>query len=377
MKRPQFTPEKSCLLAVALSGLIIGAFLLSNLIRSVDNISSFGLCSLASAKARAAADYDATPAQLQSILHYATSKIVPQQSLAEISVTFDVLKTRSPCNFLVFGLGFDSLMWTSLNPHGTTLFLEEDPKWVQTIVKKAPTLNAHTVQYRTQLQEANSLLKTYRSEPLCSPSKAYLRGNYKCKLALTGLPDEVYDKEWDLIMIDAPRGYGYFVERESGTIDEKIIASAMVFTERIEELKKKREESKTLFNELMINIRDVCQERNLLEVRRKIDYVNQWLKERTVVVDETMKEEHNATGFDQSAAPRKDTHWSVFPIILDVGVIGVDRLIKVAEGDEGCDVAAEVLFGAMELHGDEEDVMLLLAAAVSCCIAAAAAAAAV
>jgi uncharacterized protein (TIGR01627 family) len=192
---------------VALSGLIIGAFLFSNLIRSVDNISSFGLCSLASAKARAAADDDATPTQLQSILHYATSKIVPQQSLAEISVTFDVLKTRSPCNFLVFGLGFDSLMWTSLNPHGTTLFLEEDPKWVQTIVKKAPTLNAHTVQYRTQLQEANSLLKTYRSEPVCSPSKAYLRGNYKCKLALTGLPDEVYDKEWDLIMIDAPRGY--------------------------------------------------------------------------------------------------------------------------------------------------------------------------
>ncbi|KAJ6307652.1 hypothetical protein OIU76_017449 [Salix suchowensis] len=98
-------------------------------------------------------------------------------------------------------------MWTSLNPHGTTLFLEEDPKWVQTIVKNAPTLNAHTVQYRTQLKEADSLLKTYRSEPLCSPSKAYLRGNYKCKLALTGLPDEVYEKEWDLIMIDAPRGY--------------------------------------------------------------------------------------------------------------------------------------------------------------------------
>ncbi|KAJ6694993.1 POLYSACCHARIDE BIOSYNTHESIS PROTEIN [Salix koriyanagi] len=49
--------------------------------------------------------------------------------------------------------------------------------------------------------------ETYRSEPFCSPSKAYLRGNYKCKLALTGLPDEVYDKEWDLIMIDAPKGY--------------------------------------------------------------------------------------------------------------------------------------------------------------------------
>ncbi|KAL3609491.1 hypothetical protein D5086_000511 [Populus alba] len=181
MKRPQFTPERSCLFVVALSGLIIGALLFSSLIRSVGNISSFGLCSFASAKARAAAEYAATPTQLQSILHYATSKIVPQQSLAEISVTFDVLKTRSPCNFLVFGLGFDSLMWTSLNPHGTTLFLEEDPKWVRTIVKNTPTLNAHTVQYLTQLKEADSLLKTYRSEPLCSPSKAYLRGNYKCR----------------------------------------------------------------------------------------------------------------------------------------------------------------------------------------------------
>lgn len=28
-----------------------------------------------------------------------------------------------------------------------------------------------------------------------------------CRLILPGLPDEVYDKEWDMIMIDAPRGY--------------------------------------------------------------------------------------------------------------------------------------------------------------------------
>ena len=79
--------------------------------------------------------------------------------------------------------------------------------------------------------------------------------------------------------------------------DQKIITSAKVFTERIEELKKKREEPITLFNELMIITTDTCQERNLLEVRKKIDYVNQWLKERTVVIDETMKEEHTATRF--------------------------------------------------------------------------------
>lgn len=30
---------------------------------------------------------------------------------------------------------------------------------------------------------------------------------YLYRLALTTLPDEVYEKEWDMIMIDAPRGY--------------------------------------------------------------------------------------------------------------------------------------------------------------------------
>ncbi|KAD3641870.1 hypothetical protein R6Q59_000037 [Mikania micrantha] len=147
------------------------------------------------------------PMQLQAILHYATSKIVPQQSLAEISISFNVLKSISPCNFLVFGLGHDSLMWATFNPGGETIFLEEDPKWVQTVLKDAPDLKAFHVNYRTQLQQADELMNTYRSEPKCAPKKAYIKGNTQCKLALSGLPDVVYDKEWDMIMIDAPRGY--------------------------------------------------------------------------------------------------------------------------------------------------------------------------
>ncbi|KAL4570109.1 hypothetical protein LXL04_025760 [Taraxacum kok-saghyz] len=145
--------------------------------------------------------------QLRAILHYATSKTVPQQSFGEISISFNVLKSISPCNFLVFGLGHDSLMWASFNPGGVTLFLEEDQKWVHTVLKDAPDLKAVTVKYRTQLSEADELMRTYRSEPECSPTKSYIRGNTRCRLALTGLPNVVYDKEWDIIMIDAPRGY--------------------------------------------------------------------------------------------------------------------------------------------------------------------------
>lgn len=108
----------------------------------------------------------------------------------------------------MFGLGHDSQMWHAFNPGGTTLFLEEDPKWVETVLHDAPFLRAKYVKYRTQLQEADQLLQSYRSEPDCNPTKNIpLKQNERCKLALNMLPDEVYDKEWDLIMIDAPRGY--------------------------------------------------------------------------------------------------------------------------------------------------------------------------
>lgn len=187
-------------LAAVLVFFIGAALFISSLTRTGNSF----LCSLPSL---AVDDYTPTEIQLQAILHYATSQTTPQQSKGEISVSFEVLKSRSPCNFLVFGLGHDSLMWASFNPRGTTLFLEEDPKWVQTVLKKAPQLRAETVNYQTQLKQADDLLSSYKSEPACAPSEAVLRGNTRCRLALSNLPDEVYEKEWDLIMIDAPRGY--------------------------------------------------------------------------------------------------------------------------------------------------------------------------
>ncbi|KAF8390651.1 hypothetical protein HHK36_025178 [Tetracentron sinense] len=195
--------EKPWFLRVILGVLIAGVILISSFSRLADD----SLTVTGSHNRVDAQYYSTMTSQLSAILHYATSRVVPQQSLAEIKVSFDVLQSLSPCNFLVFGLGHDSLMWSSFNPRGTTLFLEEDPRWVQTVLKDAPHLRALTVRYRTHLSEANHLLSSYPSEPLCLPHSAYLRGNTRCKLALTDLPDEVYDKEWDLIMIDAPRGY--------------------------------------------------------------------------------------------------------------------------------------------------------------------------
>ncbi|XP_018459237.2 probable methyltransferase At1g27930 [Raphanus sativus] len=198
--------ERPWFIVLALAGLIGGAVLITSFIRATDN--TLSLCSTAETTAKSIAEYTATPIQLQSIVHYATSRTVPQQTFAEISISLEVLKDRLPCNFLVFGLGRDSLMWASLNPGGTTVFMEEDPEWIEAVLKDAPSLRAHHVQYRTQLSQADRLLKTYRSEPKCLPANAFpIRDNEKCPLALTSLPDEFYDTEWDLIMVDAPKGY--------------------------------------------------------------------------------------------------------------------------------------------------------------------------
>lgn len=55
-----------------------------------------------------------------ALVHYVTSNVTPQQTFDEVSVSKRVLDKKSPCNFLVFGLGHDSLMWASLNHGGRT-----------------------------------------------------------------------------------------------------------------------------------------------------------------------------------------------------------------------------------------------------------------
>ncbi|WCJ27459.1 hypothetical protein M5689_009202 [Euphorbia peplus] len=198
----QFLTEKPFrLLAI----LICGFLILATIVTISSSYSSFTTKYMTSTAPLT--NYVTTPTQLQAILHYATTRVVPQQSRAEIKLSFDVLNSIAPCNFLIFGLGHDSLMWTSLNPRGNTIFLEEDPQWVQLILQRFPTLRAHVVKYKTRLRDAEELMSSYKQEKYCKLPDIPLKGNILCRLALSMLPDEVYDNEWDVIMIDAPRGY--------------------------------------------------------------------------------------------------------------------------------------------------------------------------
>ncbi|KAL6514715.1 Glucuronoxylan 4-O-methyltransferase 1 [Orobanche gracilis] len=140
----------------------------------------------------------------QALIHYSTSTITPQQTLKEISVTSRILERKSPCNFLIFGLGHDSLMWHSLNHGGRTVFLEEDKAWIEQIRRRFPILESFHVTYESKVNQANDLLQVGKGPECITISNPHYS---MCQLALKGLPSEVYDTQWDLIMVDAPTGY--------------------------------------------------------------------------------------------------------------------------------------------------------------------------
>ncbi|KAJ7967978.1 Glucuronoxylan 4-O-methyltransferase [Quillaja saponaria] len=144
------------------------------------------------------------PSLAQTLIHYSTSTITPQQTSKEISVTARVLDKKSPCNFLVFGLGHDSLMWSALNYGGRTIFLEEDEAWIEQIRRQFPMLESYHVTYDSKVNQAENLMDVGKG-PECT---AVGDPRYSmCLLALKGLPSEVYETKWDLIMVDAPTGY--------------------------------------------------------------------------------------------------------------------------------------------------------------------------
>ncbi|XP_002978695.2 glucuronoxylan 4-O-methyltransferase 1 [Selaginella moellendorffii] len=144
---------------------------------------------------------------MTALVHYASTDTTPQQTREEILMTAKVLASRGPCNFLVFGLGHDSLLWKMLNYAGRTVFLEESEDWIRQISEKHPELETHIVEYSTVLTEADQLLEHARSnrKGKCTAVQNLLLS--ECKLALNGLADELFQVEWDVIMVDAPRGY--------------------------------------------------------------------------------------------------------------------------------------------------------------------------
>ncbi|KAK6123726.1 hypothetical protein DH2020_042540 [Rehmannia glutinosa] len=108
-----------------------------------------------------------------------------------------------PCNLLVFGVEHHYSSIASLNFGGFTIFLQEHLQKTSTI-KSANNTQVHKIKYNTVASKAYQLLKDARENPHCSPM--FYQVSSKCNLALSNLPQKVYDTMWDVVVVDGPSG---------------------------------------------------------------------------------------------------------------------------------------------------------------------------
>jgi glucuronoxylan 4-O-methyltransferase len=111
-----------------------------------------------------------------------------QLSNEELRIVINSVSEKTPCNFLVFGLGNDSLFWSKINRGGNTVFVEDNEGWFQEVLKQHHHITAYLVDYLTQ--------RTHWKELLESPSLLDMK-----------LPEEIEREKWDVILVDAPAGW--------------------------------------------------------------------------------------------------------------------------------------------------------------------------
>ena len=92
------------------------------------------------------------------------------------------------CNFLVFGLGYDSTYWHRLNRNGLTVFLENNQEWIDRVSARVPGLNIEPVSYWTRQKDWKAL--SGRLDEL-----------------VLDLPDELTRRPWDIVLVDGPEGW--------------------------------------------------------------------------------------------------------------------------------------------------------------------------
>ena len=96
------------------------------------------------------------------------------------------IEKYAPCKLLVFGLGYDSLLWDSLNKRGKTLFLEDNNEWIKNFSNS--NLLIKEVKYKTKIQD-------------------YKKYGFNDKVLMLDLEEEIYSENWDMIIVDAPLGH--------------------------------------------------------------------------------------------------------------------------------------------------------------------------
>ena len=92
----------------------------------------------------------------------------------------------SPSNILVFGLGFDSILWNDLNINGKTIFIEDNNDWIEKFENK--NLSIKKVSYKTEIEK-------------------FQEYGFNSEILSLKLDKEIIKTKWDMIIIDGPLGH--------------------------------------------------------------------------------------------------------------------------------------------------------------------------
>ncbi|KAF8054619.1 hypothetical protein N665_1322s0003 [Sinapis alba] len=125
----------------------------------------------------------------------------------ELKLLSDTVTNRSPCNVLVFGFAAQYLTLSSINTRGITVFLEDEHLKTKAEVIPNNTRIYSLKYHQMEVKNVYKLLRHARANPACAPNMNNIhQGSSECKLKLRGLPEEVYNTRWDVIVVDGPRG---------------------------------------------------------------------------------------------------------------------------------------------------------------------------
>ncbi|KAI3451993.1 hypothetical protein Pfo_008658 [Paulownia fortunei] len=148
-------------------------------------------------------------AVVRALVHYASSSNnTDRMSYTDIKQISDALRQCSQaCNFLIFGLTHEALLWKALNHNGRTVFIDENRYYAAYFEEKYPEIEAYDVHYSTKLIEMPELIAAVKEQMRneCRPVQNLLFS--ECKLGLNDLPNQLYEVDWDVILVDGPRGY--------------------------------------------------------------------------------------------------------------------------------------------------------------------------
>lgn len=111
-----------------------------------------------------------------------------QLTTQEVLRILKVLKEKDNKNFLVFGLGNDSILWVLANRRGQTIFIEDNSRWAEKVKHSHPEINYFLVDYMADIKDWNLLI------------------NKPAELEMD-FPDEVSSQRWDVVLVDAPNGF--------------------------------------------------------------------------------------------------------------------------------------------------------------------------